>query len=267
MPRLVASDGLQLAYDRRGDGPALVLLHGSLLSRAIWRGLGYLAPLAQHHTVLRVDLRGHGRSGAPHDAAAYTQDRFVADLLTLLDEEGLGTAAVLGYSLGARIALSAALAAPERISRIVSLAGSAAGQRGAIDQIFFPGALETLRTDGMEAFCNRQGLTADTPDPRDQATREVFLRADPLAMAALLAATGATTAVPDQRLATCTTPALWMAGEQDSPRYEDSRHAAGVMPNGRFIGLPGRDHGATLSPAGPVLEAVLPFLTATEVPA
>ena len=39
-------DGIDLRYDVSGEGPPLVLLHGSVLSRAIWRGLGYLAPLA-----------------------------------------------------------------------------------------------------------------------------------------------------------------------------------------------------------------------------
>ena len=67
-------DGVDLRYDVSGDGPPLVLLHGSVLSRAIWRGLGYLEPLTAEHTVLRVDLRGHGSSGKPHDPAAYTQE-------------------------------------------------------------------------------------------------------------------------------------------------------------------------------------------------
>lgn len=45
-------DGIPLRYDTSGSGPPRVLLHGSVLSRAIWRGLGYLAPLAAEHTVI-----------------------------------------------------------------------------------------------------------------------------------------------------------------------------------------------------------------------
>ena len=102
-------DGTTLRYDVSGEGPPLALLHGSVLSRAIWRGLGYLEPLAAQHTVIRVDIRGHGGSGAPHDPAAYTPEVLLADLLAVLDAEGASRAALMGYSLGARIALTAAV--------------------------------------------------------------------------------------------------------------------------------------------------------------
>lgn len=253
-------DGIDLRYDITGAGPALVLLHGSVLSRAIWRGLGYLDPLAAEHTVIRVDLRGHGRSGTPHDPAAYTQAVFVADLLAVLDAEGVGRAALMGYSLGARIALTAALEHPARVTRLVSLGGSAAAQQGQVESIFFPGVVDAVREDGMEAFCTGQGLGPDVDGRRAQATRTAFLAADPHAMAALLAATDATPAVDDDLLADCTVPALWMAGTEDHPRFEDSRRAAAMMPDADFVPLPGRDHGGTLFPPDAVLEHVLPFL-------
>ena len=253
-------DGIDLRYDVTGSGPALVLLHGSVLSRAIWRGLGYLGPLAQEHTVIRVDLRGHGRSGTPHDPAAYTQDVFVADLLAVLDAEGVGRAALLGYSLGARIALTAALEDPGRVTRLVSLGGSAAEQQGQIESVFFPGVVDAIREGGMEAFCAGQGLGSDVTGRRDRATRTAFLAADPLAVAALLTATDATAGVPDEALAGCGVPALWMAGTEDHPRYEDSVRAASLMPDAEFVPLPGRTHGATLFPSQDVLAEALPFL-------
>src|SRR5699024_1267699 len=58
MPVILSpSDGIDLRYDVAGTGPPLVLLHGSVLSRAIWRGLGYLEPLTEVRTVIRMDLR------------------------------------------------------------------------------------------------------------------------------------------------------------------------------------------------------------------
>lgn len=260
------ADGVPLRYDLTGtaDGdpaaPALVLLHGSVLSRAIWRGLGYLGPLSAEHRVIRLDLRGHGRSGTPHEPSAYTQDRFVADLLGVLDAEGIERAALMGYSLGARVALSTALAHPERVTALISLGGSAAAQHGALDSVFFPGVIDTVREEGMGAFADRQGLTADRSDRRGRSTREAFLTADAAAMAALFTATDATPAVPEAELAACTVPALWMAGSEDHPRLEDSRAAAATMPRARFAELPDRDHGGTLWPAEPVLEQVTGFL-------
>ncbi len=253
-------DGTPLHYDMTGEGPVLVLLHGSVLTRAIWRGLGYLDLLAAQRTVVRVDLRGHGSSGKPHEANAYSQEVLVADLLALLDALDAPQADLMGYSLGARIAVTAAVSHPSRVRRVVSLGGSAADQREAIDTVFFPGTIQCLREQGMAAFCDRQSLTADTDNPRARATREVFLRADPLAIAALFEATEATGAISDEQLAACEVPVLWMAGSEDQPRCSESRHAAALMPQGRFVELPGRTHGSTLSPAGPVLREALPFL-------
>lgn len=260
-------DGTELAFDvspvPSGSGPSgvpVVMLHGSVLSRAIWRGQGYLAPLTAEHPVLRLDLRGHGRSGKPHDPAAYTQEILTADLLAVMDAAGFDRAALIGYSLGARVALSTAMAAPDRVTHLVSLGGSAADQHGAIDTVFFPGTVETLRTTGMEGFCAAQGLDADATDRRSASTRQAFLAADPLAMAALFTATDATGAVPDAALAACDVPALWMAGDRDQPRHAESRAAAALMPRGRFMSLPSRTHGSTLSPAAPILDEALPFL-------
>lgn len=258
IPSLV--DGVDLRYDVSGSGPALVLLHGSVLSRAIWRGLGYLEPLAAEHTVIRVDIRGHGRSGAPHDPGAYTQQVLVADLLAVLDAEGIGRASLMGYSLGARIALSAALAHPGRVTRLVSLGGSASAQQGQIDSVFFPGVIDVVRQEGMEAFCAGQGLGPEVSSRRARATRTAFLAADQLAVAALLSATDDTPAVPDDVLEDCMVPALWMAGTEDHPRFEDSRRAAALMPDAEFVPLPGRDHGGTLFPPDEVLAHAVPFL-------
>lgn len=254
-------DGIDLRYDVTGTGPAVVLLHGSVLSRAIWRGLGYLEPLAQHHTVIRVDLRGHGRSGTPHEAQAYTQERFVADLLAVLDAEQHPRASLLGYSLGARVALSTAVRHPDRVERLVCLGGSASRQQGAVDQVLFPGVIDAVATGGMEAFCSGQGLGPAVEGRRAQATRAAFLRADHKAVAALLAATDSTPGIDAELLAECEVPALWMAGTEDHPRFEESQQAAAVMPRAAFVPLQGRDHGGTLFPPGPVLEHVLPFLS------
>jgi pimeloyl-ACP methyl ester carboxylesterase len=250
VPRIVSS-GCSISYDVTGSGPAVVLLHGSLLSRAIWRGHGYVQALREQHTVVRVDLRGHGLSGAPHDPAAFAPDLLAADVLAVMDAAGLKDAALMGYSLGARLALHLTLTAPERVSHLVSLGGSAADQSGAIDQIFFPGALSVLGTGDMAAFCDRQDL--------DPLTRGAFLRTDPYAMAALFQATRQISGYSDAALTACPLPALWMAGDRDQPRFE-SAHAAATMPHGHFVPLPGRTHARTLVPAGPVLEAVEPFL-------
>ena len=261
------ADGTVLVYDRASAGPAaspdatpVLLLHGSVLSRALWRGLGYVEALRAEREVLRMDLRGHGTSGKPVDPAAYATGVQVEDVLSVLDDAGFSRAHLLGYSLGARVALATAVEHPARVERLVLLGGSAAAQQGVLEQLFFPGVIETLAREGMEAFADRQGLTADRTDPLAQSTRFAFLRADPQAMAALFTATDAADEIPPEVLAQVAAPALWMAGTEDHPRYQQSQQAAQAMPQARFVPLVGRDHGITLAPAGPVLEQVLPFL-------
>lgn len=268
MPKYAHSpvDGTRLAYDvldAQGEAEGrmpVVLLHGSVLTRAIWRGAGYLEPLRAERPVVRVDLRGHGQSDRPTDPAGYAVESQVHDVLAVLDALELPRVHVMGYSLGARVGLGIAQLAPARIGALVALGGSASAQQGALDRVFFPGVVDYLHNGTMEGFCERQGLTAENPSPRAQATRRAFLQADPAAMAALFAATDATAALAPQDLASIPTPTLWMTGTRDQPRFSESQHAAGLMPHARFEELPGRTHGETLWPARDVLEHALPFL-------
>jgi pimeloyl-ACP methyl ester carboxylesterase len=81
----------------------------------------HLAPeLAAHgHRVIAVDMLGHGRSDQPHDMTAYSMPQFGADVIALLDHLDLPQAVVGGTSLGANVALEAAVAAPARIRALV----------------------------------------------------------------------------------------------------------------------------------------------------
>jgi pimeloyl-ACP methyl ester carboxylesterase len=110
---VVSRDGTRIDYERRGSGPALVLVHGGLVDRDFW---GPSLPLlAQHFTVYALDRRGHGRSdrySANHDI-----EREYEDLAALVAECSTPVA-VVGHSGGAHVALQAALRVGE-IRRLV----------------------------------------------------------------------------------------------------------------------------------------------------
>lgn len=250
------SDGTEISYDAAGEGPAVVLLHGSALSKAIWRGLGYVRGLTGFR-VLRLDLRGHGRSGKPEHSDAYRMSRHTGDVLAVLDAEGLESAHVVGYSLGSRVAFSLAATAPDRIVSLTALGGTYRPQRGEVAKVFFPGYLEALQTGRIEAFVEGLDAAGKNVDP---ATRQAFLANDPGALAACFAGTEDDPGLPEAVVAQLTLPALLMAGTRDPQRLEDSRRAAELMPNARFVELPGRTHAGTLAPAGPVLDELVPFL-------
>src|SRR5438067_4589672 len=99
-----AGDGTELAYREIGSGRPLVLLHGFMGSSDLWLRSGQAAALsARGHHVVLPDMRGHGDSAKPHDAAAYPPDVLADDGLALVDHLGLTDYDLGGYSLGARI--------------------------------------------------------------------------------------------------------------------------------------------------------------------
>lgn len=105
--KTTSADGTPIAYDRSGQGPALILVDGALCSRA-FGPMPKLAPLfARHFTVYAYDRRGRGESGESGDTKPYDPAREVEDLAALIREAG-GSAFLLGLSSGAALALEAA---------------------------------------------------------------------------------------------------------------------------------------------------------------
>jgi pimeloyl-ACP methyl ester carboxylesterase len=114
--RTVTMDGLNIHYVCGGSGPPLVLVHGLGSSAAV--ELYYnLEPLAAHHRVLAIDLPGFGKSDKP--MLQYTIELFVKAVRDLMTSEGLERAAVMGVSMGGRVALGLALESPELVERLV----------------------------------------------------------------------------------------------------------------------------------------------------
>jgi pimeloyl-ACP methyl ester carboxylesterase len=119
VPFSSAVDGFRLAYDRTGDGPPVVLLHGWPGGRADYR---LVAPLlAEVADVVVPDLRGFGESdkhAVPPDEG-YAADAQARSVTGLLDELGLGPVVLAGYDIGSRIAQTVAQLSPERVRALV----------------------------------------------------------------------------------------------------------------------------------------------------
>ena len=107
---------IELACTEAGSGPAVVLLHGLLGNGNNLKPMA--KALADDYRVLTPDLRNHGQS--PHrDAMDYPE--LTADLIALLDKNTIDQAALVGHSLGGKIAMATALLYPDRVSKLVSL--------------------------------------------------------------------------------------------------------------------------------------------------
>jgi pimeloyl-ACP methyl ester carboxylesterase len=119
VPRSQPVDGFSLAYDRSGDGPAVVLLHGWPGDRGDYR---LVAPLlAEVADVVVPDLRGFGESDkhAVDPDEAYSGLAQARSVSGLLDELALGPVVLAGYDIGSRIAQAVAQASPDRVRALV----------------------------------------------------------------------------------------------------------------------------------------------------
>jgi esterase len=105
---------LDLAFESIGSGPPVLILHGLFGSGGNWRRVA--RELATTHRVLTVDLRNHGNSPWA-DSMSYVE--MASDVLSLIEREQLGHVAVVGHSMGGKVAMALALAQPETVSRLV----------------------------------------------------------------------------------------------------------------------------------------------------
>src|SRR6202521_2487404 len=114
--RTVTMDGVNIHYVCGGSGSPLVLIHG-LGSSAAVEFYYNLEPLAAHHRVLAIDLPGFSKSDKP--VLEYTIELFVKAVKDLMASEGVERAALIGVSMGGRVALGLALESREMVERLV----------------------------------------------------------------------------------------------------------------------------------------------------
>jgi 3-oxoadipate enol-lactonase len=113
--------GTTLSYELSGQGPPVVLVPGGGFDRRLWDD--QVEVLAEHFRVLRYDVRGSGQSGGFGEQAF----RHHEDLAALLNHLGITSAAIVGQSLGGRIAFDLALTHPDLVSKIVAVGPGVSG--------------------------------------------------------------------------------------------------------------------------------------------
>lgn len=226
-------DGVRLAYRETGSGRPLVLLHGFFTtgSRA-WVSSGHAALLAAHgHRVVMVDLRAHGDSAKLHSGWAYPPDVLADDLLALVQHLRLDDYDLAGYSLGARTVISALThgATPRRA--VVGGAGFEQLMHAAGAGDRFRHVLDNL---GRHAWGSRDWLL------------EGFLKkvgGDPVALLRVL---DTPADIPRAAIADIRVPMLVVEGSEDDP--ESGRRLTELLPDARFVQVPGDHFGASGAP-------------------
>jgi 3-oxoadipate enol-lactonase len=116
------SRGRRIYYERHGEGPAVLFLHGAGSNAATW--WQQLPAFGARHACITMDIRCFGRSVAP--LQDFALDNFVADVLAVLDREQVQRATIVGQSLGGFIGLKTALDHPERVAAFAACDSSLA---------------------------------------------------------------------------------------------------------------------------------------------
>lgn len=235
-PQYFDNAGRRIAYRVVGEGSrTLVFSHGLLMDV---RMFSYLAPkLASHgHRVVLVDMLGHGASAQPHEMTAYSMSQFGADVIALLDHLNIDQAVVGGTSLGANVALEAAVRAPSRIRGLVIEMPVLENGIAAAAGMFVPLAL-ALRVSGRTL-----GVVSKIfkKIPRSFVYVDVlldFVRRDPHASLAVLdGITFGRIAPPSEERRTLRQPTLVIGhGSDPLHPFGDADMVARELPNARLI--------------------------------
>jgi 3-oxoadipate enol-lactonase len=236
------ASGVRIAWERRGSGPPLLLIHG--LGYARWGWEPVLDELAEEHELFLFDNRGIGESDAP--LGPYSARMLAGDAVAVLDAAGLERAHILGTSLGGMVALQVALDWPERVDRLV-LACTTPGGEGAAAM-----PAQTVRliheSPGLpREVAMRRGVENALAPGADRALVERIMEhrlatAQPLAAWLAQAAAGVSFDVW-HRVGELTAPTLVMTGDLDvvvDPR--NSALLAERIPGARLEVFPGTGH-------------------------
>lgn len=248
------SDGLTLAYDDvqpAGAERTIVLVHGFTSNRNEgWRRTGWYAAFERRRIrCIALDQRGHGESAKPYEPEAYRREKLAGDVIALLDHLGLGRVDLFGYSMGSRVALATALAAPDRVFNLI-LGGV--------------GARLLAEREGPEGLDRpmARALLADDPETITEPMLKSFRHfADEQGedRRALAACTAASNPPLDQAaMSALPMPVMVVAGQRDD-LAGDPEELARIFPHGRGMTIPGCDHFSAI-PHALTKAAVFDFL-------
>ncbi|MFI6681209.1 alpha/beta fold hydrolase [Kribbella sp. NPDC050470] len=246
----VDAGGLRTYYEVAGDGEPLVLIHGGATTGESWAA--QVPALAERYRVFVPDRRGHGRT--PDTEGPATMDGYAADLIAFMTALNLGTAHVVGWSDGGKVAVRMALSRPDLVRKLVMIGTelTRAGGTPANDRLMTtPEGL--ARLEGI-AKADYERLSPDGPEHFGT----VFAK-----WARMWAS------IPDiepAELGHLPMPVLLMQGDDDCVRIEHNVDLARAIPDAQLAVIPGGSHAVPLEKPDLVNRLLLDFLADTQTP-
>lgn len=256
MNTVSSHDGTTIAYEKAGEGPALILVDGALSVHSYGNKSELVKLLAPRFTVYGYDRRGRGGSG---DTLPYAVDREIEDIDALIDHAG-GSAFLYGHSSGATLAMRAAVQLGDRVRKIAMYEPPHNDDPDAqeswreyireLDQFLADGR----RGDAVALFMRFVG----TPEEHIEGTRQSPFWPNMEAIAPTLAydhiAMGERWSAPTDLAARVSVPALVMSGDAGAPFMPHTARALSeAMPHGEMRMLEGQTHDVNPAVLAPVL--------------
>ena len=259
METITSTDGTPIAFERRGSGPPLVLVHGGAASNnSEWEPI--IPQLAESFTVYAMNRRGRGESG---DADTYTVEQEFEDVAALVDSIP-EPVHLLGHSFGAICALEAVLLT-DNVAKLVLYEPALADEGSEI----FPEDLlqqidERLAANDMEGALTvlLRSVGYSDEDINRRSSEELWrerLEATPTITRELRALN--TYRFDPNRFSDLTVPIGLVTGGESPPLFQTSTVTLDEgLPNSRIITLPGQTHEAVTAAPGLFVEKVVLFL-------
>lgn len=246
MNRFRSFDGAEIAWEERGAGRPVILLHG-LFSRAAtnWLRFGAAdAVAAAGFRVILPDHRAHGASAAPHDPAAYPPDVLAMDVEALVAHLGLTDFDLGGYSMGAR-------------ATVRCLVRGMRPRRAVLGGMGLSGILESAkRTEWfLHVIANADSFERGS----NGWFAAQFMKTNGIDGAAVAHVLRSQVATTTAELAAIDTPTLVVCGAEDQDNGSAPDLAA-ALPNATYAEIPGNHMSAVTTPA--LGEAIAAFLAA-----
>jgi pimeloyl-ACP methyl ester carboxylesterase len=256
MEKVTSKDGTQIAYDRQGTGPAVILVDGALCYRSFGPMPGLAQLLAPHFTVYNYDRRGRGDSG---DTKPYSVEREVEDIEALIDEAG-GSAYICGLSSGAALALEAAIKLGNKVKKLAMYEAPYAADNAAqqtwkeYNRQLTELLAEDRRGDAVALFMKMVGTPVDQIEGMRRSPMWTMFEAVAPTLAYDSAVLGKGHAAPVERAGTVTVPTLVMnGGASFAFMYDIAQALSKAMPNAQLRTLEGQRHDVNLEVLAPVL--------------
>ena len=230
-------NGIELAYERRGSGTPLLLVHGFPLDHHLW---DEVVPLLENTFDLIIpDLRGFGESSTVDSTNLL--DDYASDLAGLLDQLGIQQAAIAGHSMGGYIALAFARLYPERVRGLGLVASQVLADTPERREGRYKSA-EDVEKNGIGSVVETM-TPKFTPDERLQAYARTSMERQP--PAAYISALRSMAQRPDSTplLASFKFPVVIVHGDADAlVPIDRAREVKVALPQAHLVEIHGAGH-------------------------